>query len=54
MKHVVTLIPGDGIGPEVTKPAQEIIWFKCSKGSKEGNYAARANIVNEGQAGRLR
>jgi isocitrate dehydrogenase (NAD+) len=25
MKHVVTLIPGDGIGPEVTKPAQEII-----------------------------
>lgn len=25
MKHVVTLIPGDGIGPEVTQPAQEII-----------------------------
>ena len=25
MKHIVTLIPGDGIGPEVTKPAQEII-----------------------------
>ena len=25
MKHVVTLIPGDGIGPEVTKPAQQII-----------------------------
>ncbi|HEX9443364.1 MAG TPA: isocitrate dehydrogenase (NAD(+)) [Candidatus Binatia bacterium] len=25
MKHVVTLIPGDGIGPEVTRPAQEII-----------------------------
>lgn len=25
MKHVVTLIPGDGIGPEVTGPAQEII-----------------------------
>lgn len=25
MKHVITLIPGDGIGPEVTKPAQEII-----------------------------
>jgi isocitrate dehydrogenase (NAD+) len=25
MEHVVTLIPGDGIGPEVTKPAQEII-----------------------------
>ncbi len=25
MSHVVTLIPGDGIGPEVTKPAQEII-----------------------------
>jgi isocitrate dehydrogenase (NAD+) len=25
MKHVVTLIPGDGIGPEVTKPAQEIV-----------------------------
>jgi isocitrate dehydrogenase (NAD+) len=25
MKHVATLIPGDGIGPEVTRPAQEII-----------------------------
>ena len=25
MKHVITLIPGDGIGPEVTKPALEII-----------------------------
>ncbi|HEY2989387.1 MAG TPA: isocitrate dehydrogenase (NAD(+)) [Candidatus Binatia bacterium] len=25
MKHVITLIPGDGIGPEVTQPAQEII-----------------------------
>jgi isocitrate dehydrogenase (NAD+) len=25
MRHVVTLIPGDGIGPEVTRPAQEII-----------------------------
>src|SRR4051812_26079678 len=25
MKHVVTLIPGDGIGPEVTRPTQEII-----------------------------
>lgn len=25
MKHVITLIPGGGIGPEVTKPAQEII-----------------------------
>ena len=25
MKHVITLIPGDGIGPEVTKPTQEII-----------------------------
>ncbi len=25
MKHTVTLIPGDGIGPEVTGPAQEII-----------------------------
>ena len=25
MKHVITMIPGDGIGPEVTKPAQEII-----------------------------
>jgi isocitrate dehydrogenase (NAD+) len=25
MKHTVTLIPGDGIGPEVTKPTLEII-----------------------------
>jgi len=25
MKHVATLIPGDGIGPEVTRPAQQII-----------------------------
>lgn len=25
MKHVITLIPGDGIGPEVTKPTLEII-----------------------------
>lgn len=25
VKRVITLIPGDGIGPEVTKPAQEII-----------------------------
>jgi isocitrate dehydrogenase (NAD+) len=25
MKHTITLIPGDGIGPEVTKPALEII-----------------------------
>jgi isocitrate dehydrogenase (NAD+) len=25
MKRVLTLIPGDGIGPEVTKPTQEII-----------------------------
>jgi len=25
VKHVITMIPGDGIGPEVTKPAQEII-----------------------------
>jgi isocitrate dehydrogenase (NAD+) len=25
MKHVLTLIPGDGIGPEVTKPTLEII-----------------------------
>ena len=25
MKHNITLIPGDGIGPEVTKPTLEII-----------------------------
>ena len=25
MKHTITLIPGDGIGPEVTKAVQEII-----------------------------
>ncbi|HTM08044.1 MAG TPA: hypothetical protein VL754_06625 [Verrucomicrobiae bacterium] len=25
MKHVATLIPGDGIGPEVTPPAQQVI-----------------------------
>jgi isocitrate dehydrogenase (NAD+) len=25
MKHKITLIPGDGIGPEVTKPTLEII-----------------------------
>ena len=25
MKHVATLIPGDGIGPEVTRPAQRVI-----------------------------
>lgn len=25
MKHVATLIPGDGIGPEVTCPAQRVI-----------------------------
>ncbi|HXV79621.1 MAG TPA: isocitrate/isopropylmalate family dehydrogenase, partial [Candidatus Binatia bacterium] len=25
MKHKITLIPGDGIGPEVTKPVLEII-----------------------------
>ncbi|HEX9786892.1 MAG TPA: hypothetical protein VGB09_02655 [Candidatus Binatia bacterium] len=25
MKHKITLIPGDGIGPEVTKPALAII-----------------------------
>jgi isocitrate dehydrogenase (NAD+) len=25
MKHIATLIPGDGIGPEVTRPAQDII-----------------------------
>src|ERR1051325_2738539 len=25
MKHQVTLIPGDGIGPEVTKPTLEVI-----------------------------
>ena len=25
MKHRVTLIPGDGIGPEVTKPTLQII-----------------------------
>ncbi len=25
MGHIITLIPGDGIGPEVTKPTQEVI-----------------------------
>ncbi|MGH7829721.1 MAG: isocitrate dehydrogenase (NAD(+)) [Candidatus Binatia bacterium] len=25
MKHTITLIPGDGVGPEVTKPTQEIV-----------------------------
>ena len=25
MQHVITLIPGDGIGPEVTKPTLKII-----------------------------
>ncbi|HEY7216869.1 MAG TPA: isocitrate/isopropylmalate family dehydrogenase, partial [Candidatus Binatia bacterium] len=25
MKHKITLIPGDGIGPEVTKPTLEIV-----------------------------
>ncbi len=25
MQHIITLIPGDGIGPEVTRPTQEII-----------------------------
>jgi isocitrate/isopropylmalate dehydrogenase len=25
MKHVATLIPDDGIGPEVTPPAQQVI-----------------------------
>ncbi len=25
MKHTITLIPGDGIGPEVAKPTLEII-----------------------------
>ena len=25
MRHTVTLIPGDGIGPEVSKAVQEIL-----------------------------
>ena len=42
MKHKITLIPGDGIGPEVTKPALRIIkaagvdvaWESCLAGSE--------------------
>lgn len=42
MKHKITLIPGDGIGPEVTKPAVKIIkaagvkvdWEICLAGAK--------------------
>ena len=42
MKHRFTLIPGDGIGPEVTKPALKIIkgagvdveWETCLAGAE--------------------
>ncbi|GIW21632.1 MAG: hypothetical protein KatS3mg068_0639 [Candidatus Sericytochromatia bacterium] len=42
MKHVITLIPGDGIGPEVTKAMQEVLqasgvdieWEVCEAGSE--------------------
>ena len=42
MKHKITLIPGDGIGPEVTKPAVKIVkaagveidWEVCLAGAE--------------------
>ena len=42
VKHKITLIPGDGIGPEVTKPTVKIIkaagvevdWESCLAGAE--------------------
>jgi isocitrate dehydrogenase (NAD+) len=49
MKHVVTLIPGDGIGPEVTKPAQEIIRAACVEIEWESFAAGAEALARSGE-----
>ena len=54
MKHRVTLIPGDGIGPEVTKPTLQIIkaagvnidWEPHSGGSRSAQKARSRRFPN--------
>ena len=48
MKHNITLIPGDGIGPEVTKPTLEIIEAAGVKVSWESHAAGAEALKKHG------
>src|SRR5947208_15796354 len=44
MKHTVTLIPGDGIGPEVTKPTLAIIKAAGGRIERETHLAGASAL----------
>lgn len=48
MKHKITLIPGDGIGPEVTKPALEILRAAGVRIDWETHLAGAAALKKHG------
>ena len=48
MQHVITLIPGDGIGPEVTKPTLKIIKATGVKVKWEAHLAGAEALKKHG------
>src|SRR5215471_1558495 len=50
MQHVITLIPGDGIGPEVTKPTLKIIQAAGVKVRWETHLAGAEALKKYGTA----
>lgn len=49
MKHIITLIPGDGIGPEVTTPTMEIIKAAGVEVEWESFHAGAAGLEEYGK-----